>query len=41
MKHLLTPMMAALFIASAGTAGAGNVHTVYRHDRSAQPNDWH
>ncbi|SFP11251.1 hypothetical protein SAMN03159463_03598 [Mesorhizobium sp. NFR06] len=28
MKHLLTPMIAGLFMASAGTALAANVHTV-------------
>ncbi|TPK94945.1 adenylate cyclase [Mesorhizobium sp. B2-4-12] len=28
MKHLLTPMIAGLFIASASTALAANVHTV-------------
>src|SRR6478752_3698645 len=36
MKHLLTPMMAGLFIASAGMAWAGNVHTVT--GTTGQPN---
>ena len=36
MKHLLTPMMAGLFIASACTAWAGNVHTVT--GTTGQPN---
>ncbi|MET3595139.1 hypothetical protein ABID26_004551 [Mesorhizobium shonense] len=36
MKHLLTPIVAALFIASTGAAFAGNVHTVT--GTTGQPN---